>query len=162
MIRDTHSDLVPCCLHRSKGLLMSATDHIMVIRDLGQHLSSGQADQHLNHFINYNAEHAGTQGGAQFRCVHLKVTYCDRSVTIVHCPTSVFCLLCIIRHQQFALKAYFSYTPRPTDSKLGRKHLSDLWIKSSSNHSDQNFKMATMAAILKMYFAFLHLNRKAS
>ena len=45
----------------------------------------------------------------------LKVSCCGQSMSI-----------CIVRHQQFALKAYSSYTPGPLDSKLGRKHRVDL------------------------------------
>ena len=37
---------------------MPDADGIMIIRDLGQHGSSAQADQHLYLFINYNAKHA--------------------------------------------------------------------------------------------------------
>ena len=33
---------------------------------------------------------------------------------------------CVVRRQQLALKAYFSYTPGPVDWKLGRKHWGDL------------------------------------
>ena len=47
----------------------------------------------------------------------LKVSYCDRSVSVVHRRASS-----IARHQQFALKSYSSYTPGSLDSKLGRKH----------------------------------------
>ena len=42
----------------------------MAIRDLGQDVSSVQGDQHLYIFINYNAEHAGAQGHAQFCFIH--------------------------------------------------------------------------------------------
>ena len=50
----------------------------------------------------------------------LKVSYCDQSMSVVHHA------LCVVRHQQFDLKAYFSYTPGPIDWKLGRKHRGDL------------------------------------
>ena len=50
----------------------------------------------------------------------LKVSYCDRSMSVVPRASSV------VRCQQFALKAYSSYTPGPIDSKLGRKHRRDL------------------------------------
>ena len=45
------------------------------------------------------------------REVH-KVSYCDRSMSVV--PRA----LSVVGHQQFALKAYSSYTPLPTDSNL--------------------------------------------
>ena len=45
---------------------MHETDQVTVIRDLGQHVSSVQANQHLYPFINYKAKHAGTHGHAQF------------------------------------------------------------------------------------------------
>ena len=37
---------------------------------------------------------------------------------------------CGVRLQQFAFKAYSSYTPGPIDSRLGRKHRGDLrgWL----------------------------------
>ena len=43
----------------------------------------------------------------------LKLNYCDRSMSVVCC-------------QQFALKDYSSYTPRPIDLKLGKKYRGDL------------------------------------
>ena len=49
----------------------------------------------------------------------LKVSYCDQSVPVVRRAS------CGLGHQQFALKAYSSYTPRPINSKLGRKHWGD-------------------------------------
>ena len=49
----------------------------------------------------------------------LKVSYCDRSMSVVRRPA------CVVRRQQFALKAY-SCTPGPTDLKLCRKHQGDL------------------------------------
>ena len=45
---------------------------------------------------------------------------------IGQCPLSVVCW-----RQQFALKAYSSYTPGPTDSKLGGDHLENLFFPSS-------------------------------
>ena len=47
----------------------------------------------------------------------LKVSYCDRSVSVVVRRPSCASTIC--------LKAY-SYSPGPNDSKLGRKHLGDL------------------------------------
>ena len=41
---------------------MRGTDHVTVIRDLGQHVKSVQADQHLYLFINYNAKYPGGCG----------------------------------------------------------------------------------------------------
>ena len=46
----------------------------------------------------------------------LKVSYFDQSVFVILCASS------FVWYQQCALKAYFSYTPGPIDSKLGRKH----------------------------------------
>ena len=54
----------------------------------------------------------------------LKVSYCDRSMSVIRRACSR--ASSVVRRQQFALKAYSSYTPRPFDSKLGRKHWGDL------------------------------------
>ena len=50
----------------------------------------------------------------------LKVSYCGQSMCVVQRVASTI-----------ALKAYFSYTPGPIDSKLGRKHWGDLYSKNS-------------------------------
>ena len=50
----------------------------------------------------------------------LKVSYCDRSMSVIPRASSV------IRRQQFALKAYSSYTPGPTDLELGMNHWGDM------------------------------------
>ena len=57
---------------------------------------------------------------------------------------------------------FFFWTERPFDSKLDRKHRGDLYIKNSKNHADLKTRMDAMAAILKIYFSLLLLNRKAS
>ena len=53
---------------------------------------------------------------------------CSRWVIVIgHCPSSRMCdVSSIMLRQQFALKAYSSYTHGPIDSKLGRKHRGDL------------------------------------
>ena len=43
----------------------------------------------------------------------LKVSFCDRSMSVVRC-------------QQFAFEAYSAYIPMPTDLKISRKHQGDL------------------------------------
>ena len=58
------------------------------------------------------------------------------------------------------LKIYFSLLP--IDLKHGRKHWDDLQIKNSKKRFDWKSKMASMAAILKIYILHLLLNRKAS
>ena len=54
---------------------------------------------------------------------------------------------------------FFSWTKWPIDFKLARKHRGDLKIKNSQNCADWKSKMA---AILKIYFLLLLLNRKAN
>ena len=66
-MRDVHSDLGPCYLFIHYGLLTCETDHVTVIRDLGQHVSSAQTDWHPYPFINYNAKNANAHGHASFR-----------------------------------------------------------------------------------------------
>ena len=53
----------------------------------------------------------------------LKVSYCDRSISVMRRARSV------VRRQYFALKAYF-YSIWPVDSNLGRKHRNDRSIRS--------------------------------
>ena len=55
--------------------------------------------------------------------VRYSVAQCEVfwSVNVCICPASS-----LVQHQQFALKAYSSYTPGPVDSKLGKKHRDDL------------------------------------
>ena len=65
-----HSDLGPCCLHINLSLLMHNTDHGTVNRNLGQHVSSAQTDQHFHLLLIYNDKHAGIHGDAQFHFVH--------------------------------------------------------------------------------------------
>ena len=85
------------------------------------------------------------------------VSYCDRSMSVVRRASSTIALI-----------AYSSYTPGPMDSKLCRKRQVTCRSKIAKivpigNHSDRKSKMAAMAmaAILKIYFALLLLNRKA-
>ena len=85
------------------------------------------------------------------------VSYCGQSISVV-CRGS-----CVVRRaaSTIALKAYSFNAPGPTDSLLGRKHPGDVDQKNV-NHSDRKSKMAAMAAILKIYFSLLLLNRKAN
>ena len=48
---------------------------------------------------------------------------------------------------------FFHWTERPIDLKLGRNHRGDLLIKKRYNCLDRKAKMATMVAILKIFFS---------
>ena len=61
-----------------------------------------------------------------------------------------------------AIFRFFSWTERPIDSKLARKHRDDLYIKNSSNRANWKSKMASMTAILKIYFSLLLLKLKVN
>ena len=49
---------------------MCDTDYVMAISDLGQQVSSEHANHDIYFFINFNAEHAGAHGHAQFYIIH--------------------------------------------------------------------------------------------
>ena len=74
----------------------------------------------------------------------LKVSYCDRSLSVVPRASS------LVRCQQFALKAYSSYTTGAVDSKLARSI--EVTCKS---------KIAEIVPTLKIYFSLL-LNQKTN
>ena len=49
-----------------------------------------------------------------------------------------------------------------TRNLVGSFGVTDLWIKNSQTYSDRKSKMASIAAILKIYFSLLHLNHDAN
>ena len=58
--------LSKCPDQRYTFLLICNTDHLTVIRNLGQLVSSGQTNQHHYLFLNYNAKHTGSYGNVGF------------------------------------------------------------------------------------------------
>ena len=55
----------------------------------------------------------------------LRASFLDRSMSVVRCAS------CVVRRQQFALKAYSSNTLGLIESGLGRKHWGKMYIIDS-------------------------------
>ena len=88
---------------------------------------------------------------------HLSTTCSRWAVVISQCPSSIISQPSfVVRHAAptIALKAYSSYTPRPMDSKLGRKHWGDLKIKKEKIQSLGNPRWPPWQPSWKSIFRF--------